>query len=59
MSQSSKISERMLAHARLCREIAGDSWNEVMAEKLKQLAEECTRTAATAGPDPEPEGPIH
>jgi hypothetical protein len=44
--QSSKIAERLLAHARLCRQIADASWNEETGEKLAQLADECVRTAA-------------
>jgi len=59
MSQSAKVTERLLAHAKLCRQIAGDSWNEAMAEKLEQLADECTRAAASAGPDAAPQGQTH
>jgi hypothetical protein len=48
VSQSSKIAERLLAHARLCRQIADASLNEETAEKLAQLADKCTRAAAGA-----------
>jgi hypothetical protein len=48
VSQSSKIAERLLAHARLCRQIAGASWNEASAERLEQLAAECDRAARDA-----------
>lgn len=45
MSQPSKIAERLLAHARLCRQIARESWNEETACKLAEMADECTRAA--------------
>jgi hypothetical protein len=51
MSQSSKIAERLRAHARLCRQIAGQSWDETTAEKLKTMAEECEVAAAKTGPE--------
>jgi hypothetical protein len=59
MPQSSKIAERLLAHARLCRNIADSSWNEAMAGKLERLADECVRAAAAAGLDAAPEGRPH
>lgn len=59
MSHSSQIAERLLAHARLCRQIAGASWDEATAAKLEQLAEECERAAACAGPGIGANGPIH
>lgn len=40
-----KITERLLAHARLCRQIAAASWNEEMARELEQLARDCKRAA--------------
>jgi hypothetical protein len=58
VSHSSKIAERLLAHARLYREIAGKSWNEQTAEKLEQLAAECERAAADAGPDGDQGGQV-
>jgi 3-methyladenine DNA glycosylase AlkC len=42
---ASKIAEHLLAHARLCRQIAEQSWNEQTAETLSRLADECTRAA--------------
>lgn len=51
MSDSSKIAERLRAHARLYRQIASASWNEEMAAKLTELAEECARAAADAEDD--------
>ena len=46
VSHTSKIAERLLAHARLCRQIAGESWNEATAAKLAQMADECDRAVA-------------
>jgi hypothetical protein len=40
-----KISERLLAHARICRQIAAVSWNEEIARELEQLAGDCKRAA--------------
>jgi hypothetical protein len=59
MSQSSKIAERLLAHARLCRQIASESWNECTAEKLEQLADECDRAAADMVPAGPGTGEFH
>ena len=55
MSQPSTIRERLLAHARLCREIANATLNEETALKLERLAEDCIRAARNA--DPEPRAP--
>jgi hypothetical protein len=44
--KSSKMAERLLAHARLCRQIAEQSWNEETAQRLDTLAQECVRAAA-------------
>lgn len=55
--KSSKVAERLLAHARLCRHIAEQSWNEETAHKLGQLAKECTRAAAALAQDGDP--PVH
>jgi hypothetical protein len=43
-----KVSERLLAHAVLCRHMASKTWNEQIASELERLAEECTRAAAEA-----------
>ena len=59
MSQSSKIAERLLAHARLCRQIAGESWDETTVAELEQLAAECERAATQTGPDGNVTSPIH
>jgi len=56
---SSKMAERLLAHARLCRQIASASWNEDMAKKLAQLADDCARAAANIEPVRDPGTPLH
>ena len=43
---SAGISERLIAHARLCRQIAEQSWSEEAARELDVLANECMRAAA-------------
>jgi len=48
---ASKIAERLLAHARLCRQIAEATWSEEVAQKLGRLADECTRAATKADVD--------
>jgi hypothetical protein len=53
MSQPSTISERLLAHARLCREIADATLNEGTARKLERLAEDCIQAARDADPAPQ------
>ncbi len=42
----SAIAERLLAHARLCEEIARKCRNKETALKLRRLARDCTQTAA-------------
>jgi hypothetical protein len=55
---SAKVVQRLLAHARLCREIAALSWNEADARKLEEMAAECVRWADAAGA-PTACGPLH
>jgi hypothetical protein len=50
VSQKPTIAERLLAHAKLCREIARGSWSEEIARNLERLAEDCTRAAQDANP---------
>jgi hypothetical protein len=45
MPNSAKVVERLLAHARLCREIAALSWNEASAQQLEELAVACVLAA--------------
>jgi hypothetical protein len=47
-----KITERLFAHAELCRRIAADSWSEDIAQELLRLAEDCMRVAEVAGEAP-------
>jgi len=56
LSNSSPVAERLLAHARLCEQIAQGCWSEATAAELKRIARECTRAAADmteAAPGPE------
>lgn len=59
MSHSTKFAQRLLAHARLYRQIAGESWNEKTADELEQLAQECERAAVDAGPDDDQGDQVH
>jgi hypothetical protein len=45
-----RVGERLLAHARLCRQIAEQSWSEEIAGKLRVLADECDRAAEELRP---------
>lgn len=47
---AARIAERLIAHARLCRHIAEESWNEDTARQLDTLALECERAAAELAP---------
>ena len=42
----SVIAERLLAHARLCEEIAEECRDDEIAHKLRGMAQDCTQTAA-------------
>jgi hypothetical protein len=53
MSQPSTISAHLLAHARLCREIADATLNEETANKLERLAQDCIQAARAADPAPQ------
>ena len=48
MTEPSQIAQRLLAHARLCREIAAESHSDTMAETLDKLAEDCVQAARIA-----------
>jgi hypothetical protein len=57
MSKTSNMTERLIVHARLCRELASACWNEEMAHNLEQLADDCMRAARdTEEPSVEPGG---
>jgi hypothetical protein len=57
---SAAIAQRLLAHARLCVEIAQGCWNDETAARLRAMARECTLAAAQmqAGRDTGPQ-PVH
>lgn len=55
MSQPSIIAERLLAHARICRDIADATMNEETAIKLERLAEGCVQAAREAVAESRPE----
>jgi hypothetical protein len=48
MSQPSTMSARLLAHARLCRDIANATLNEETASKLELMAQDCIQAAHEA-----------
>ena len=52
MSQPSTIAERLLAHARICREIANATMHAETASKLERLAGECIEAARDASAEP-------
>ena len=52
MSQPSTMVELLLAHARICREIANITLNEQTARELELLAEDCIQAARDAEPAP-------
>ena len=54
MSQPSTIAERLLAHARICREIADATMHAETASKLERLARECIEAARDAGAEAPP-----
>jgi hypothetical protein len=57
MPQANKVAERLLAHARLYRKMAGASCNEDTAVELEQQAVICLREAAEAGAGDAPQDP--
>ena len=42
----SKVAERLMVHARLCRQMAAASLDENVADKLLRMADECVAAAA-------------
>lgn len=44
----SKVAERLLAHAQLCRQMAAAATNEALGEKLLKMANDCMAAAADA-----------
>ena len=56
--KTTAIAERLLAHARLCEQIARECWNEDTAEKLRRMARDCTLAAGQIAPLPAPNSPV-
>jgi len=46
-----EVAERLRAHARLCRQIADESWSETIAAELAQLADQCMEAAQDIEPE--------
>ena len=46
MSVPPKMAERLLAHAKMCREVATECSNEELAADFNKLALECIQAAA-------------
>ncbi len=44
------IAERLLAHARLCEQIAHECLNEETAYQLRRMAQDCAQAAAQLAP---------
>ena len=59
MSQPSTIAERLLAHARICREIANATVHAETASKLERLARECIEAARDASAESPPPKLFH
>jgi hypothetical protein len=57
MPKTTAIADRLLAHARLCEQIARACWNEDTAETLRRMAHDCTRAAAQIAPLSAPNRP--
>lgn len=53
MSQPSTMAERLLAHARICQEIANTTLNAKTARELELLAEDCIQAARDSEPAPQ------
>lgn len=49
-----EVAERLRAHARLCRQIAHESWDETIASELARLADQCMEVADHIEPVPGP-----
>jgi hypothetical protein len=53
MSQPSFIAQRLLAHARICRDIAAATANEETAGELERMALDCVAAACDADSEPQ------
>lgn len=52
MSSQLKMAERLLAHAKMCQEVASECSNEELAADFNQLALECIEAAAACKQQP-------
>ena len=52
MSEQPKLAERLLAHARMCREVADECGNKELAADFNKLALECIQAAAVCKDQP-------
>jgi uncharacterized protein (DUF433 family) len=52
MSQSPKMAERLLAHAKLCQEVASECWDNELAADFNKLALECIEAAVACKQQP-------
>ncbi len=56
---ASKMAERLRAHARLCHQIAQETWNEAIAGELGRLADQCLTAADNIDADLVPSASLH
>jgi len=54
-----KMAERLRAHARLCQQIAHESWNETIAGELNRLADQCLAAADNIDSKVPPHAQLH
>jgi uncharacterized protein (DUF433 family) len=52
MSEPPKMAERLLAHAKLCREVASECWDNELAADFNKLALECIEAAVACKQQP-------
>lgn len=52
MFEPPKVAERLLAHARLCQEVASECGNEELAADFNKLALECIEAAVACKQKP-------
>jgi uncharacterized protein (DUF433 family) len=52
MSEPPKMAERLLAHAKLCQEVASECWDDELAADFNKLALECIEAAVACKQQP-------
>jgi hypothetical protein len=50
MSEPPKMAERLLAHEKLCKEVASECWDNELAADFNKLALECIEAEAATEP---------